>query len=95
MGEGLNFSVALSMLKDGHKVRRAGWNGKGMHLAYMPGYPDGIPANGAAAKALAVEEGSTIHTRPYITMKDAQGYLVTGWLASQTDLLADDWEKAE
>jgi hypothetical protein len=86
------FAFALQLLKAGKKVRRFGWNGKGMHLAYMPGYPEGVPANGAAAAALGVPEGEIIHTRPYIAMKDAQGYLVTGWLASQTDLLAEDWE---
>ncbi len=32
-----------------------------------------------------------VFVRPYLAMKDAQGFLVTGWLASQTDLLAEDW----
>lgn len=88
----LPFEQALLLLKAGKHVRRSGWNGKGMHLAIMPGYPSGIGVNAATARAMEVPEGTEIRTRPYLMMKDAQGYMVTGWLASQTDLLADDWE---
>jgi hypothetical protein len=91
----LDFSAALFRLKRGQKLRRAGWNGKGMYIVLQPGYPEGIGANANTAKALGIPEGQIVKTRPYIAMMDAQGMLVTGWLASQTDLLAEDWEIAE
>lgn len=95
MDDLVNFSVALAMLKDGRKMRRAGWNGKGMFIFLQPGYPEGIGANANTAKALGVDEGTVISTRPYLAMWDAQGMVVTGWLASQTDLLAEDWEAVD
>lgn len=89
------FGVALSYLWQGKRVRRAGWNGKGMYIVLMPGYPGGIPANAPTAEAHSIPVGTVVKVRPYILMKDAQGMLVPGWLASQTDLLAEDWEVAE
>lgn len=91
---GLSFSRALELLKEGSRLRRAGWNGKGMYIVMMHGYPYGIPANPSTAAAHGLSEGDEVKVRPYIVMKDAQGMLVPGWLASQTDLLADDWELA-
>jgi hypothetical protein len=95
MEEG-NFGWALRQMIDYRvKVRRAGWNGKYMFIYYMQGYPEGIPANEATAFALGINFGEIIKTRPYIAMMDAQGYIITGWLASQTDMIATDWEIAE
>ena len=68
-----NFGYALSLLKEGKRVAREGWNGKGMHIALQR--PDA---------------GSKM-TLPYIYMSTVQGDLVP-WLASQTDLLANDWD---
>jgi hypothetical protein len=87
----LDFSWALHMLKEGKKVARDGWNGKGMYLVYKPGYLDGVPANEATAKAHGIEVGTIITYCPYIEMKTADNKLVP-WLASQTDLLAEDWD---
>ena len=70
-----SFGVAIKMLKQGHRVAREGWNGKGMWLA------------------LQVPDEHSKMRRPYIYMSDAQGLLVP-WLASQTDVLADDWSIA-
>jgi hypothetical protein len=67
------FSIALEMLKDGERVARSGWNGKGMWLKLQR--PD------AHSKM----------TLPYIYMSTVGGDLVP-WLASQTDILAEDWE---
>lgn len=92
---GLDFGLALSRLKAGYKLRRADWNGKGMYIVRQPGYPEGIGANANTAKALGIPEGQIVKTRPYLAMMDAQGMLVTGWLASQTDILAEDWEIAK
>lgn len=88
MPQTMCFGSALAELRAGRKVARLGWNGQGIWICLMPGYPDGIQANAATAKHFG--EG-IVRTRPYIAMRDAQGMMVTGWLASQTDLLAEDW----
>ena len=86
----LNFSEALQCLKAGKKVCRSGWNGKGMYVVLQKGYPDGITANSNTREVLGLEEGAVVKVRPYLVMVDAQGMLVP-WLASQTDILADDY----
>lgn len=84
----MNFGKAIEALKNGRKVARRGWNGKGMHLVLIHGkslhnaitenYGDGIPEH-------------TPEVLDTIAMYTAQKQLVVGWLASQTDMLADDW----
>ena len=87
----LNFGQALEHLKAGGRVARVGWNGKGMWLALMPGYP-GVPANSTLAKATGIPEGTTVRVLPYIIMRTVDGSIVP-WLASQTDVLAEDWTR--
>lgn len=82
---------AIFQMKDGRRVRRFGWNGKGMWLAYQAGYPDGIPINANTAQATGLPEGTVCRFLPYIMMRTVDGSFVP-WLASQTDLLAEDWE---
>ena len=72
----MNFGQAIEALKQGKKVARAGWNGKGMYLELQR--PD------AHSKM----------TLPYIYMYTAQGDNVP-WLASQTDMLSEDWVTIE
>ena len=84
------FDEALQLLKTGHRVQRDGWNGKGMWLAHQAGYPQGIPINANTARATGLPEGTVCKFLPYLMMKTAGGEFVP-WLASQTDLLADDW----
>lgn len=67
-----DFGWALKMLKNGHSVSRAGWNGPGQHLT------------------LQVPDERSKMTLPYIYINTVDGDLVP-WLASQTDLLSDDW----
>ena len=92
----MDFGQALSEAKAGKKISRAGWNGKGMYVVQMPGYSS-IAANANTAKAHGISEGSPVTTAPYLVMRavnppGVEGlYLVPGWLASQADMLADDW----
>lgn len=86
----MSFGCALDMLKSGCKVARTGWNGKGMFIVYRQGYMDGIPCNEATAKAFGYKEGDLFIQRPYLQMRCADGTHQM-WLASQSDLLADDW----
>lgn len=88
----LNFGQALEHLKAGGRVARVGWNGKGMWLALQKGYPDGVPINKNTAEATGVPEGTVCKFLPYIIMKTATGEFVP-WLASQTDVLAEDWTR--
>ena len=91
---GVDFSFALRALKDGARVRRSGWNGKGMWITLSPGNRH-VPAENLWApnnRAFAESRRErTVEVLPYITMKTADDKIVP-WLASQTDLLADDWE---
>lgn len=87
----LSFSLALFLLKNARKkIARKGWNGKGMWLVYQAGYPDGIPINRNTSEATGIPEGTICKFLPYIMMKTAEGSFVP-WLASQTDILANDW----
>ena len=85
-----DFSYALDAIKNGLKVARRGWNGKGMYV-FLIGTDNSRP------------EGSWFYTNgrddnmtrlPFIAMKTAQSEIVP-WLASQTDILAVDWEIVE
>jgi hypothetical protein len=68
-------------------VSRAGWNGKGMFLYYVDA--GRYPAKSSVARAHWGNAG-VVPYLPYIAMKTADGSVVP-WLASQTDVLADDW----
>ena len=82
----VDFSVAISAIKDGEKVRRKGWNGKGMYIYYvhlpLPFHHDEYESS-RGEKVWGSSE--------FIVMKTADNKLVP-WLASQADLLANDWE---
>lgn len=85
----MDFGDAIRALKEGKRVARDGWNGKGMWLCYMSGVtiPEGI-VNGRTKKF--VPSGDLV-CQPYIVMWTAQGLWQPGWLASQADILAEDW----
>ena len=87
---GMTFGLAIEALKAGKRVARAGWNGKGMWLAYVSevGYGVGlkvIAPCGSGNSSVVVPD-----LLPWIGMKTADNGFVP-WLASQTDMLAEDW----
>lgn len=83
----MTFGHAVEMLKAGFKVARDGWNGKGMFLFLVQGSRFKV----SRAPLLGIyPEGTEIDYHAHIDMKTAQGYVVP-WLASQADVLADDW----
>ncbi len=87
----MDFSIALIALKAGEKVARAGWNGKGMFIFLVPGSVFQV----SRPPLLGIyPEGTTVRYHAHIDMKTADG-MVVPWLASQTDLLAEDWETLE
>ena len=96
----MDFGDAIRAMKAGRKVARAGWNGKGMWVAYTPGstLAKEYAKEGHAAKHRAdgiATAGGEITLLPHIDMRAADGSMVIGWLASQTDMLADDWAIVE
>ena len=95
------FGQAIGSLKRGFLVRRKGWNGKGMFLflrlfdslkdEFIIDTVKSLPYNFKEwVKAHPNAEGERFFTK-YICMKAADGSIVNGWLASQTDMLSDDW----
>jgi hypothetical protein len=102
VGQGMSFGDALNALKTGKRVARTGWNGKGMWLS-LSCAPGGDAAAGRREIAAenfwssnnseyARQNGGSAVVLPCITMKTATGEILMGWLASQTDMLAEDWE---
>jgi len=89
-----DFGWAIRMLKDGRRMAREGWNGKGMFIVLQRGYPEGIPINRNTAEATGLPEGTVCRFLPYIMMRTVDGSFVP-WLASQTDMLAEDWLPVE
>ena len=86
------FGQAIESLRIGHKVTRSGWNGKGMFLWLKPGTT--IKAEwckDTKLKAIIDGNGGEMEGLGTICMKTADNKILTGWLASQTDILANDW----
>ena len=78
----MNFGAAIECMKRGARVCRAGWNGKGMHI-YLEDWLEGTMRIGLDRRIYA----------PVFCMYTAQGTHQPGWLASQADMLAEDWEE--
>lgn len=87
--DGMSFGHAVAALKAGKRVARAGWNGKGMFLFLVAGST--FKVNRPPLLGI-YEEGTEVQYHAHIDMKTAQGYVVP-WLASQADMLADDWQE--
>lgn len=95
---GMPFGMAIDMAKKGYKVARRGWNGKGMWVIYNPG------SNG---QTIDMAEGSVYHTQgvnnceilPHFDMwtvnSNGRRAMLPGWLASQSDMDAQDWTVVE
>ncbi len=87
----LTFGGALEAMNQGERVAREGWNGKGMYVLIMDGYKT-TPANKMTREKHGLKKGEAVSIAPYFVMKTATGVLQPGWLASQADMLATDWE---
>lgn len=87
----LTFSTALALLKDGKRLQRVGWNGKGMFVFLVPGST--FKVNRPPLLGI-YPEGTEINYHGHVDMRTADGQIVP-WLCSQTDLLADDWQTVE
>jgi hypothetical protein len=85
----MNFGQAVEAVKEGKRIGRTGWNGKGMYVYYVPG-GDYATQTESAKK----EFGDFAHYNPYLAIKTVQGSVST-WVPSINDVLAEDWEIAE
>ena len=97
MPETFEFGIAIKYLRDGKKVARIGWNGKDMWIVLMPAlYLPPFNAQGMKVKvndrtAKHIGKDAPLDSQPYISMWTAESKWQPGWLASQADMLADDW----
>lgn len=88
----MNFGEALQALKDGNRIARNGWNGKGMWLTYSPGHVD-LPAEKFFSKHnkdFAEKNGGKATVCPSIMMKNAND-TISYWQPSSGDMFAEDW----
>lgn len=89
-----SFSWALDRLKEGKRIHRSGWNGKRMFLTLQ----EGSTVTGTMMRNKPARDfygDGEVKICPHIDMKAADGSYVVGWLASQTDMLANDWAIAD
>jgi hypothetical protein len=88
----MTFGHAIEAMRKGMRVTRLGWNGRSMWLTLSPGGVVSHDKFWAARNAeFALAQGGVAEVRPYVTMKTADDCIVP-WVASQTDILAEDWE---
>ena len=95
----VTFGEAIKALKEGKCIARNGWNGKGMYVYLNKGNvfkdpecnSDDTEIDGISIDLFEKGDIGTITRLPNLNMKTATGSIVTGWLASQTDILAEDW----
>lgn len=92
----MKFGEAIEALKEGKKVARKGWNGKGMWIVLMPGLQ--LPAANSGElpcvnqrTAKHIGQDAPLDSQPYIAMWTAEQKWQPGWLASQPDMLSEDW----
>lgn len=98
----MNFGQAIELMKRGERVARSGWNGKGMHVRLAKGQHPLVPSerteplvDGVASSLFDFGGKNSSIYMPHFVMRAASGAEVRGWLASQTDMLAEDWGIAQ
>lgn len=98
--EELNFGKATEATQEGRLIARRGWNGKNMFVFLRPADELSVDFIVNNIKSLPKplkdyykdSEGSTrVKFSAYLCLKAADGTIVNGWTASQSDILATDW----
>jgi hypothetical protein len=98
----VNFGTAIEAVKQGKLIARKGWNGKGMFVFQRPEDEldpifviqkiKTLPADFIKTlQGVTFQQNEKIKFTAYLCMKAADNSIVNGWLASQTDILANDW----
>ncbi len=96
----MNFSEALELIKQGKKLARSGWNGfarsdwdaESRMFVYLV-HGSEFEVNRPPLNSF-YQMGTKVKYHAHIDMKTTQGYCVP-WLASQTDLLSEDWQEIQ
>ena len=94
MSELMTFGEAIKQMMNGKKCARAGWNGKGMWVAHLPPVTYEAEKVNARLKAL-IGPDEDLRCNAYFGMWKADRHWQPGWLASQSDICADDWHVVE
>ena len=81
-----DFSDALMWLKEGKRVMRRGWNGKGQYVILIPG--DHLARSAGYGFGEAIGEFTFGNV---LALKNAQNIMQPGWIPSMGDLMAEDW----
>ena len=97
----MNFGQAIEAARACKKIQRSGWNGKDMWVVLMPALnlppfssqEPGAKVNDRTAKHIGVD--TPLNCLPYFAMWTADKKWLPGWLASQTDMLAEDWQEVQ
>jgi hypothetical protein len=84
----MKFGEAIELARQGKRITREGWNGKGQFVYYQEGSV--IDPKDARNDVLRAMEGPIV-IRPHLDLKTADGSIQIGWIASQSDALAEDW----
>lgn len=93
--KGLTFSAALHGLQAGERLQREGWNDKNMWVTKGEGSGTPLEADkfwNPHVRSFAESNGGGAIVDPYFIMKTAQGTIQMGWVPSQADMLANDWQ---
>lgn len=92
-----DFGWAIEQLKQGKRVAREGWNGKGMFLVLVPGTPTAQLKEGTPYREALNASACEILPHIDIWTVNASGRraMLLGWVASQSDMLAEDWMTIE
>lgn len=90
----MDFPQALKVLRDGGRVARHGWNGKGMWLVLIPGSTFVVESGRPLGQAAPYLVGKQIEYGPHIDIKGPDD-VIRPWEASSRDLLWSDWYVVE
>ena len=94
--DAMTFGMAIEALKKGFKVSRSGWNGKGMWLILVPGTKlTDFTAGSTYYKAGMLTGEILPHIDMYTVNAEGRRAMLPGWVASQTDMLSEDWNIVE
>lgn len=106
----MNFGEAIELAKKGKLIARSGWNGKGMFvfmriapnnkrvtdLLGMDTIPKGVKDFFELKnQPITEDKNPLVNFTSYLCMKAADDSIVNGWLASQTDMLSNDWDEID
>ena len=85
----MQFGAALALVQSGHRISRAGWNGKGQFVVFVP--PAVIPAEKVSDHMRRFVPSGDVKVGGYLVLKNAQDVWQQGWNPSTGDVLANDW----